>query len=314
MSIYLTTYKSMDAVVLENKWLKALFIPELGGKLASLFNREEEIEYLYQVKEDTLQRPVYGSSFHEYPMFGFDDMFPTITAHYCETEPWRGMLLPDHGEVWTLPWAYGMKENNLHLSVYGVRIPYRLEKWVSLRERSLFMEYKVTNLTPFAFPFIWAAHPLFSVEEGMKILLPPGMKEVMNVEQGTRRMGSYGQIHSWPESTTTPGYRIDTISSYTGEDREKYYMVDELPTGWAALVHPTQKRGISLSFPREKVPYLGIWINEGGYYGQYNMAIEPCTGALDRVDVAGCWNRVSILEGRQTYSWYLSLGVYSSKE
>lgn len=310
MSIYNTTYKNVEAVALENDFLRAILLPSIGGKIASLIDRKEEREYLYQPEAKILETPAYGSSFHDYPMFGFDDMFPTITAHYCETEPWRGSLLPDHGEVWALPWEHTISQDSLRLWVYGIRIPYLLEKRVSFsREDTLLMEYRATNLTPFSFPFIWAGHPLFSVEEGMKILLPQGIDRVMNVEQGSKRLGSYGQIHSWPEPNTNLAYRIDTISSYTGEDREKVYVLDELPTGWAALVCPTKKKGIALSFPKERAPYLGIWINEGGYYGQYNMAIEPCTGAFDRVDEAVRWNRSSYLNGKSAYSWHLSLTI-----
>ena len=43
---------------------------------------------------------------------------------------------------------------------------------------------------------------------------------------------------------------------------------------------------MKFSYPKEKVPYLGIWINNDGYYKQRNVALEPCTAAPDAIDMA----------------------------
>lgn len=32
--------------------------------------------------------------------------------------------------------------------------------------------------------------------------------------------------------------------------------------------------------------YLGVWTNTGGFENMYNVAIEPCSGAFDRADLA----------------------------
>ena len=42
---------------------------------------------------------------------------------------------------------------------YGVRFPYRLEKWISFADdATLHTDYRLTNLSGFDFDFMWAAH------------------------------------------------------------------------------------------------------------------------------------------------------------
>ena len=66
---------------------------------------------------------------------------------------------------------------------------------------------------------------------------------------------------------------------------------------------------IGMSYPKDKVPYLGMWLNEGGYEGQYNIAPEPATGGMDRVDFSMMWGMNSVLEARGNYCWHLNISL-----
>ncbi len=61
-------------------------------------------------------------------------MFPTIDRCYYERYPWQGTPIPDHGEVWSIPWSATITGDQLHMATYGVRFPYRLEKWISFSD------------------------------------------------------------------------------------------------------------------------------------------------------------------------------------
>jgi hypothetical protein len=69
-----------------------------------------------------------------------------------------------------------------------------------------------------------------------------------------------------------------------------------------------------MSFPRDKVPYLGVWVNEGGWVGQYNIALEPSTGAMDRVDFARMWGMNSFLRSFEQRQWYLNIAVQKGEK
>lgn len=90
---------------------------------------------------------------------------------------------------------------------------------------------------------------------------------------------------------------------------DKYYVQGTVPEGWCALRNERGGLEVRLTFPPEQVPYLGIWVNEGAYQGQYNVAPEPSTGAFDRVDVADCWGTLAGVPGRGTYEWQISIDV-----
>jgi hypothetical protein len=79
----------------------------------------------------------------------------------------------------------------------------------------------------------------------------------------------------------------------------------------ALLYDPERRLNIGLSYPARAVPYLGIWLDEGGLAGQYNIAPEPATAAMDRLDLARMWGTSSVLEARGTLEWHLNITVES---
>ncbi len=61
----------------------------------------------------------YGADFVSQDMSGWDEMMPTISA--CR---FRNITLPDHGEVWGIPWNIDKATAELCFSVNGVALPY----------------------------------------------------------------------------------------------------------------------------------------------------------------------------------------------
>jgi hypothetical protein len=69
-----------------------------------------------------------------------------------------------------------------------------------------------------------------------------------------------------------------------------------------------------MSWPVDRVPWLGMWRNDGGYGGQYNIAPEPATGAMDRVDFSRMWGMGSVLEPGETREWHLAITISEGRE
>ncbi|MHB8276843.1 MAG: hypothetical protein ACYDIA_04225 [Candidatus Humimicrobiaceae bacterium] len=57
---------------------------------------------------------VYGSTYVKAECAGFDEIFPTIDECFYVTYPWKGIPIPDHGEVWSIPWQLDIENKNLH--------------------------------------------------------------------------------------------------------------------------------------------------------------------------------------------------------
>ena len=311
-SVYASHYKDQDAVTIESAGIRAQFLPAIGAKMCSLVYKPLDFELLVQRPGEKYLLQPYDGNYVAGECSGFDDMFPTIDECHCETYPWKGTRLPDHGEVWSIPWALEADEQSLHLAVHGVRFPYKLEKWVSfIEDATLRVRYRLTNLSNFDFGFLWAAHMMLYLEEGCELVLPPGVKSIVSTLSYSGDLGRYGDEFPWPQFTLANGRQRDLryMRPRTTRDAEKYYVKGTLPEGRCVLKYPHSGFALSLSFPVEQVPYLGILPNEGGWQDLYSIFIEPCTASFDRPDVARLRKELSVVRARSSYEWYLDAGV-----
>ncbi len=191
---------------------------------------------------------------------GFDDMFPTIDECCYPDPPWKGTWVPDHGEVWSLPWECQVEGDRLHLATYGVRFPYRLEKSVRFAEPStLLIDYRLTNLACFDFDFMWAAHLMLNLEEDCELVLPPGVERVVSRLSFSGALGKYGDEFPWPAFSLPDGTARDLrrIRPRAAQDAEKYFVKGRLTEGWCALRYGQKKIRLTLSFPADRVAIPG---------------------------------------------------------
>lgn len=314
-----SSFRGIKSVILTNDCLRAEFLPGYGSKLASLQDcgHDRDKEFLFQPSEgQELKLPGYGADFAQHDASGFDEMFPTIDASFYPRGRWAGRKLPDHGELWSVPWQmYQEKdesENIIGFTAESRVLPCRLNKRVSLQGNQLQLEYNLQNKSDEKIDFIWAAHPLFAADRSMEIVLPENIDRVINVEDSNPHLGSWGKLHSYPltESQLT-GEKID-LSSVPGSELNscrKYYVPEKLEAGYCALKYPREELLLELTFPESKVPYLGVWKSLGGFRGDYNIALEPCTGAFDDLYLAHRMGKAAVVEPESTYEWWLNFTI-----
>ena len=315
MNISTGKYKKEKSIVMENDTLKAMVLPYWGSKIVSIIYKPKNIELLWQNPGTDYKRTRYGDLFESGEFSGFDEMFPTISRCMYEGFPWEGIELPDHGEVWSIPWMYEIAEESVSLWVYGVRFPYRLEKIVLLEEDCIYLKYRAVNLSSFPLDFIWAAHTLFNTSEEMELIVPQGMGHIINSVSGPR-LKKYGEILDFPDTLLEDGntFHLGRMPARNDFGYQKYYFSEKMTEGWCILYDRKKSLNIGMCFPKEKVSYLGVWVNEGGWEGQYNMAPEPATGAMDRVDFAKMWGMNSVLPPHGRYEWHLYISVKAGKK
>jgi hypothetical protein len=311
VTISASRYKDKEAFVLSSNAMAATVIPSPGAKIASLVDRASGRELLVQRSGGTYRDQPYDGVYTDGECSGFDDMFPTIDACHYESPPWTGVRLPDHGEVWSLPWDHEVEGNALRLRVRGVRLPSLLEKRLSMpSDLTLRIDYTLANETPFPMDFLWAAHVMAAFEEGAEILVPRCCTTAMTVLSRSGRRGRYGDAVSWPRFTGPDGtsHRADVCRPDTAADMEKYYFRDALEEGWCAVRYPDGTL-FALSFPVSTVPYLGLLPNEHAWDGRTNIFLEPCTATFDRPDAARLRGQASTVRPRSTYAWHLCMTV-----
>src|SRR4051794_28820774 len=110
MSISEERIGGFPAYSLCNGVVRLAVIPRLGGKIVSFCRVESEHEWLLQ-RERPYRTLSYGDDFEAGAPAGFDECFPTIRACVYPEREYPGLALPDHGELWAVPWEVSAKED-----------------------------------------------------------------------------------------------------------------------------------------------------------------------------------------------------------
>ncbi|MDP6777438.1 MAG: hypothetical protein QGI83_11820 [Candidatus Latescibacteria bacterium] len=293
--------------------------PQLGGKIVSLVNKKTKREFISRT--NVAYRPrAYAGSFEDYERDGADECFPSVGACPHPTFPWGGVPVPEHGELWTLPWEHRLDHGRLHMSVRGVRFPYLFERQIGFemlarKEKPYIrLSYSILNESPYDFPFLYAFHPLFRAETRSRILLPPGT-DLVTYSSTEDRLGPPMMRHTWPEVTDVTldkSYDRSAIRSSRNKEAEKLFTTP-LEQGRCALVYPNGEF-IGFLFPAKKLPYLGLWVNEGGWNNLHHVALEPSTSQVDRLDVAEGLKACGVVPAKGKFEWDISIIVGKGDE
>ena len=112
MAVFKGKYKDIDSIIIDCGDVSFNVIPESGMKIASAKHKNTGFEFMHENPKgsDVFIRPKYNDEYGRYECAGFDDCFPTIDPYFGGKGPWEDVRMPDHGEVWSLP--YTVEEQN----------------------------------------------------------------------------------------------------------------------------------------------------------------------------------------------------------
>lgn len=312
VSLQRTKWHEQSALALENEILRTVVVPEIGGKIVSLFDKRNQVEWLVGPGSRPLQPVPYGASFVEQDMSGWDEMFPTIVAcDYPGLGENSGTPLPDHGEVWALPWRVEAgTEEQLMLAVAGKALPYRLKRTLTYaRPDTLQLDYQLDNSGSETMPYIWAAHPQFACGQAAEIVLPRPVNRVCNTIPAEWGWGAPETEYAWPESIDPQGnpVRLDEVGPATRQQARKFFVLPDVRIGSMALVRKPSQRWLRMAWSPSSVPYFGIWIDEGALSHTSVATPEPTTGFYDSLETAWEKKEVTTIGPGKTHSWTVSV-------
>lgn len=279
-------FKECQAIKLENELIRVIILPKMGGKVASIYRKDKDFELLYQNKEEVYKKPKIYDTFSEYDASGFDDAFPSIDISKVNISG-KEILYPDHGEIWSADFTYRVDNEKVYLIYESTILKYKYEKIFSLSKDNLIAEYKILNFGEDEVPCIWAMHSLIVCEEDMELIFPTDTHEIINV-LNSKFLGEVGKIHSYPLTITSEGkpYELNKILPLSSNNMEKYYVKGAVTEGICGAYYPSKDVNYRVYFDKSKLPYLGFWITEGGFRGDYNCALEPTNGYYDSIEIA----------------------------
>lgn len=304
------TEASLKTVGISGYDLSLQIIPDLGGKIWSLKWNEREV--LAHNAHRPLRRAEYAAPYSSYDASGFDECFPTIGA--CPHPDIPSVIIPDHGELWSIPWIIGTFNDGLLLTAHGIRFPYSFHRWIEIAGPGhVRLRYEVRSHADRSYRYLWSAHPLLALRAGMVIHLPPGVRVRVDWSRDGR-LGEMLDEHPWPITQDRNGKTVD-LSQILPESVglvDKLYTT-RLPEGWCALHNPNDGFYVVMRFSPQQIPYVGLSINLGGWPvegpGYYNLGLEPCNGYPDRLDVAAERGECITLPAQRTLAWEWHLFV-----
>ena len=230
-------FQGLTRITVENEKVSFSILPQVGGKMISLILKDTGREFI-SVSGREFKKPTYATNYANLDVSGFDECFPAIAEGFYPEWPWKGSVIPDHGEIFTLPWDVEIENERLVMTVYGVRFPYKFVKVMSLEKNTVKISYEVQNFSPYEFKYIWSAHPLFAVTEGTKIILP-GTPTIRTDFSKYERFGKHLYETTWPHAQQTDGRKVDlSIIRSAKQDAATKVFTTKLAEGYCGFECP----------------------------------------------------------------------------
>jgi hypothetical protein len=271
------SYRGLNTVILENRFLRVVVLPQLGGKIWQITYKPLDTNLLWNNPRIAPARIPMNARYDDVWCGGWDELFPNDEVACIEGENY-----PDHGEAWTADWkAEPFEKPGAVGVVLSARTPISsmyLEKTITLctNEARLHFHHKFTNEGGASFPFLWKLHPAFAVSPQHRIDFPP-MKVVLDPAfAGT--LGGAISPFDWPYAQVD-GKKVDVRRIPEITDKQVYFFYGtEMKEGWCALTNVETGLACGLSFDPEVFGSCWLFASYGGWRN-YNVAVlEPCTG------------------------------------
>jgi galactose mutarotase-like enzyme len=283
-------------ITLRTGEIEVTVVPQEGGRIASLRSLQTGLEFLTQARPNrTAIEPGLEASFQRGPCAGAEECLPTVGACTDCT----GGPAPDHGDFWQIPWHVdSLVGRRLEMHAVGFSRPLRLERVIEVNDASLVLSYRVVNIGPKPLSFLYAWHPLFAVDAGDRVVLPPEVGDVTLSYSRDEAIGPEERELQWPLLHSKSDARDLSIALAPGEETAEMVYTRKLHVGRCGLFRQKHAQGIIVSFDPSQLPYLGVWLCYGGWPvsgpepKQVAVALEPTTApcntltASERADLA----------------------------
>ncbi len=303
----------IPALVLENAALRVTILPELGGHVVELVDKDLDRNLLWSNPRTLPRRAPYGANFDDWWSGGWDEIFPTGDRADLHGEP-----LPYMGELWSVPWTadVGIAGERAWVAARGLgtMAPARLERTLELRgdEPVLRAHYRLTNLDVRPLPFLWGIHPAFAVTPAHRID-HPGREMLVGVSSGPT-MGEVGTTYAWPnqpDPTAPTGSRDVRHVRPASDALFAGHWATDLAEGWLALTDTSAHRGVAIRFDRAVFPHAWLWQVYGGWRGHHHLCLEPWTGHPMQLEAAQTAGRACVLGPGESLETDVAFILYS---
>ena len=283
MSVTAGEIAGHPAFTVAGRRLHVTCLPGRGAHLTSL--REGGHEWLWIPPGGPRLVPVGADSDFRPHQEGGDDCFPTVKEDIV-----GGVRYEDHGQVWHRPWRVLTAVDRLRLAIELPTCGLACERSIAADGDGLRLDWRISNRTARAVPYVWCWHPLFAWHPGDRLEIP-GATTVRLRRHGGVRQGD------WPRP-------MPDCDLSTGELGFRIGMKSFVPaTGTATL----RAAGASLTLHWDPLvlPWTGVYIRRGRVLKQW--AVEPTNVSADRLGVLPAIPPEAVLPAHGERSWSIRL-------
>lgn len=271
-------FRGHPTVMLENAKLRIVLVPGLGGKVISLVDKRTDDELIWLNARVPPRSVAFGSGFDDNFAGGWDELYPND-----EPEELAGEQLPDHGELWTLPWSAttGTTAGTAWVEM-SVRTPITssmVVKRISIGTAAdVYTDYQLTNTGRTDQPFLWKSHVAVALRSDTQITL--AADQVLVHDFGAPRGRPAGGVITWPwlaaEGVT---HDLRTLPNTTDRGVSEFLIATEMERGACGVSHPGAGTGLQLTWDLAALPSCWLFASYGGgWRGLDVLVLEPCTG------------------------------------
>lgn len=271
------TFHGLNAILLENRFLRLTILPEAGGKIWQIDYKPLDAQLLWNNPRVAPAKHAIHARYDDVWSGGWDELFPNDEAGNL-----LGEFLPDHGELWTGGWtAQAFYEEDLagvHLQFSTPISAFLVERTIRLRPQSAQFEiqYRFTNRNSEPYPFLWKLHPAFAVSSDHRIDFP-----AMTVVREPLFPGSLGEASlsfPWPHALLG-GSALDLRQAPDAASRAVHFFYGtEMAAGWCAVTDRASGLAAALRFDPGIFSSCWLFASHGGWRNLNVAVLEPATG------------------------------------
>lgn len=207
------------------------------------------------------------------------------------------------------------------MAVAGRALRYQFRRTLRLNHDSprLEISYSLTSDEAFAWPCYWGVHALLVGQCNLQINLPD--KQPYRIDHAANGFaGAARDEHNWPDFPLAVGKSFDLSRCFDRDVAPVEFagkiFVRSPESGLVSVSVADSKQRLALHYDPQELPWLGLWINNGGWSGcdsepYLNLGLEPTTAAFDCVAQAMDDGAISWLQPGETRGWALAVEMHS---
>lgn len=267
-------------------------------------NDGARLEYLRFAGRDLLTtRPVKFAApakdlgiYETRPVFGYDDCLPTVSPSPMPGD--LGLSLPDHGELWQMPWKVSWKVSE-GAAALECCVDSKLQPGLSLRRRLVFArktlqwQFELSNASRTALPAMHMMHALMPPSQIVGLTLP--------------ECSCIVDENTWQALPTATAAQAAKMLLGVPKGRAEMWLLRGVNQG-RVDVRFRDGLDISIRYPLGLFPTLAIWWNRMGYPDEPGIqrdecAFEPCPGTCSSLDLSHRQGACMMVPSRGKLAW-----------